>query len=1063
MRTFFLDKQDIVKITGERFYKRGLDYYQKGRVHGITYNPTINAWRGQVRGTETYSVRIFFFDDDDLEGSCDCQAYATHYTCKHIAAVLLAISKESWSKVRTESGQDDFVAEQVDFDFSSRMIDAFTERAPKQKQLLQVEYILQSRVNPHNSTFFLEAEVRLGTSRTYVIKDIRELLSHIKRGVPYKVTPSFTYQPGSHIFRKQDQPVIDQLIDAYDNETLYENSFSNPLADKRSIILPPASAGEMLLLLAETDSYYQVREEKMPIEVEQNVQPVRFQLDKQAEEAFQIDISDLANYMYFQHYGCLFSDGTFYLLDKEQHKIMDQLYALLPYRTDKQQQIAGREMSSFVSNVIPQLEKIGRVHYAEKTKNAITTSPLRPKVYLEEVSDSLQLKLEFHYGEDIVYPYQEDRLSEKVIKREANKELALISLLEKAEFVYLNNMYQLFKTDAIYHFLQETLPQLKEMADVYVSSTVKTLINTSEPVMSSSVEVNRLEGMLDIQFDIDGISAEEVQQLMQALIEKRRYYRIPEGALVSLEDESFDSFRQLADKLQLQKSQVEDGKIQVPMARSFQIEEALDDDHAEYGETFQQLLTQLKNPGNLDFPLPEKLDAELRDYQLTGYRWFKTLSHYHLGGILADDMGLGKTIQTITYLLSEKETNGTMKSLVVAPASLLYNWQKEFEKFAPSLHVAVIAGTKQQRREIINTNSAADVYVTSYPLLRKDTGFYEETVFDHFILDEAQAIKNHLTQTAKATRMIQAGKRFALSGTPIENSLEELWAIFHTISPGLFVNKKAFLNLEHDYIARITRPFILRRLKTDVLEELPDKIETVQYSDLTKQQKQVYLVYLEKMQQQVAETIEEKGFDKGKLEILAGLTRLRQICCHPALFLDNYNGKSGKLEQLLETVRELQESGKRALVFSQFSSMLGIIEQKLTEQGIDVFCLDGSTPSLKRMEMVERFNNGEKTIFLISLKAGGTGLNLTGADTVILYDLWWNPAVEEQAAGRAHRIGQKKVVQVIRLITEGTIEEKIFELQQKKRELVDQIIQPGETMLSKLSEQELRELLQMKV
>ncbi|WP_053218595.1 DEAD/DEAH box helicase [Virgibacillus senegalensis] len=1063
MRTFFLDKQDIVKITGERFYKRGLDYFQKGRVHGITYNPTINAWRGQVRGTETYSVRIFFFDDDDLEGSCDCPAYATHYTCKHIAAVLLAISQESWSKIRTETGQEDFAVEKADYDFSVRMIDAFTEKTPKQKQLLQVEYILQSRVNPHNSTFFLETEVRLGISRTYVIKDIRELLSHIKKGIPYKVTPSFTYQPSSHVFREQDQHVIDQLIDAYDNEALYENSFSNPMADKRSIILPPASAGEMLMLLAEADSYYQVREEKMPIEVEQNVQPVRFQLDKQAEESFQIDISDLANYMYFQHYGCLFSDATFYLLDKEQHKIMDQLYALLPYRTDKQQQIAGKEMSSFVSNVVPKLEKIGRVHYAEKTKKAITTSPLRAKVYLDEVADSLQLKLAFHYGEDIVYPYQEDRLADKVIKREAAKELALIRMLEKAEFVFLNNMYQLFKTDAIYHFLQETLPKLEEMADVYLSSKIKTLINSADPIMSSSVEVNRLNGMLDIQFDIEGISTDEVQQLMQALIEKKRYYRIPDGALVSLEDETFDSFRQLADNLHLHKNHVEDGKIQVPMARSFQVEEAFEDGHAEYSEAFQQLLTQLKNPGELDFPLPEKLEAELRDYQLTGYQWFKTLSHYQLGGILADDMGLGKTIQTITYLLSEKEHKSKMKSLVVAPASLLYNWQKEFEKFAPSLHVAVVAGTKQQRREIVNANSDADVYVTSYPLLRKDTAIYEQTVFDHFILDEAQAIKNHLTQTAKATRVINASKRFALSGTPIENSLEELWAIFHTISPGLFVNKKAFLNLEHDYIARITRPFILRRLKKDVLEELPDKIETVQYSDLTKQQKQVYLAYLERMQQQVAETIEEKGFDKGKLEILAGLTRLRQICCHPALFLDNYQGQSGKLEQLLEMLQELQENGKRALVFSQFSTMLGIIEKKLTEQGIEVFTLDGSTPSLKRMEMVDRFNNGEKAVFLISLKAGGTGLNLTGADTVILYDLWWNPAVEEQAAGRAHRIGQKNVVQVVRLITEGTIEEKIYELQQKKRELVDQIIQPGETMLSKLSEQEIRELLQMKV
>ncbi|SDK04524.1 DEAD/DEAH box helicase [Sediminibacillus albus] len=1064
MRTFFLDKHDIVKITGERFYKRGYEYYKKGRVHGLTYNPAINTWRGQVRGTETYSVRIFFFDNDDLEGSCDCPAYAAHYTCKHIAAVLLAVGQESWSRLRKDSETNEEAGEdKQNFDFSSRMIKAFSVHPSQQKQLLQLEYMLKCRVNPHNSKFFLETEIKLGTSKVYVIKNIRELLTHIKKGIAYKITPAFTYQPGSHVFKEEDKVIIDHLINAYDNETLYENSFTNPLLDKKTIMLPPGTANEVLPLMADANSFYQSKDNKVAVSVRQDIQPVSFHLDKQAAKSYQIDISDLANYTFLENYGYLVSDGTFYLLSQEQQAIMEQLYTMLPYRTDQRQQIAEQEMSSFVSKVVPKLEKIGTVHYAEQTKKHITTSPLKTKIYLDEVDDSLQLKLEFHYGNDVVYPYQEDRLTDKVIKREAAAELEMIRLLEKAEFVYLNDMYQLFKNDAIFTFLQETLPQLEEKADVHVSAKVKAMRSPATPSLSSSVKVDRTSGMLDIRFDMEGISQDEVQRMMQALIEKKRYYRIHDGALLSLENEAFESFRQLADKLHLSKGQIEDGNIQVPMARSFQVEEALDTGHANYSEAFQQLLAQLKNPVDLDFPLPAELEAELRDYQLAGYQWLRTLSHYRLGGILADDMGLGKTIQTITYLLSEKETNQTIKSLVIAPASLLYNWKKEFDKFAPTLKVAVIAGNKQQRKTLIEANNQADVYITSYPLLRKDVAFYEHTVFDHLVLDEAQAIKNHLTQTAKATRAIQAGKRFALSGTPIENSLEELWAIFHTISPGLFQNKKAFLNLKHDYISRITRPFILRRLKTDVLDELPDKIESVQYSELTKNQKQVYIAYLERMQQQVTETIEEKGFDKGKLEILAGLTRLRQICCHPSLFLDNYSGKSGKLEQLMELVQELKSSGKRALVFSQFSSMLGLINEKLTNEGVETFYLDGSTPSLKRMEMVDRFNNGEKEVFLISLKAGGTGLNLTGADTVVLYDLWWNPAVEEQAAGRAHRIGQKKVVQVVRLITEGTIEEKIFEMQQKKRELVDQIIQPGETMLSKLSEKEIRELLQMKV
>lgn len=257
----------------------------------------------------------------------------------------------------------------------------------------------------------------------------------------------------------------------------------------------------------------------------------------------------------------------------------------------------------------------------------------------------------------------------------------------------------------------------------------------------------------------------------------------------------------------------------------------------------------------------------------------------------------------------------------------------------------------------------------------------------------------------------------------------------------------------------MSRPFILRRIKQDVLTELPDKIESVNHSELTKDQKQLYLGYLEKIQGEAASAISSEGFQKSRMKILAGLTRLRQLCCHPSLFIEGYEGESGKLNQLLEMVETARQNGQRILIFSQFSSMLKIIREEMNAMGEDVFYLDGQTPSKHRVDMVDRFNDGEKNIFLISLKAGGTGLNLTGADTVILYDLWWNPAVEEQATGRAHRMGQKKVVQVYRLITKGTIEEKIHALQQRKRELIENVIQPGETNFTSLSENEIRELL----
>ncbi|WP_416234432.1 DEAD/DEAH box helicase [Paenibacillus sp. JNUCC31] len=397
--------------------------------------------------------------------------------------------------------------------------------------------------------------------------------------------------------------------------------------------------------------------------------------------------------------------------------------------------------------------------------------------------------------------------------------------------------------------------------------------------------------------------------------------------------------------------------------------------------------------------------------------------------------------------------------LVVAPASLTYNWANEFARFAPHLRVLIAAGQKDERASMLEGMDDADVIVTSYPLLRRDLDTYLGRTFHTLILDEAQAIKNSSSQTAQAVKQIQAPRRFALTGTPVENSLDELWSIFEAIFPGLFPSYRRFRDLPPERIARMVRPFILRRLKKDVLEELPDRIETVQRSELTVEQKKLYAAYLTQLQDETSRDMEENGFQKNRIKILAGITRLRQLCCHPALFVEGYQGDSGKMEQLLETVQDCLAAGKRILIFSQFASMLNLIRQTLAAQGRDLFYLDGQTPAQSRVDMCHRFNEGEAELFLISLKAGGTGLNLTGADTVILYDLWWNPAVEEQAIGRAHRMGQKQVVQVIRLVTEGTIEEKILELQQRKKDLIAEVIEPGDGGSTTLSEQDIRELL----
>ncbi len=1072
MRTFFLETQDIVKITGQRFYKRGFDYFKKGRVIGLTYNQTINTWSAQVRGASSYNVRIFFFDDDELEGNCDCPAYATHFTCKHIAAVLLAISNSNSNDpsqtVLTSTTKPNPtlpVRPQAKSDpFTLRMLEAFSSENRAHvldAKELRIDYTLIQRKNTQNAKLFLEVELQVGIKKTYIIKEIRTFLTHVKNQQPYPVTNTFTYDPLLHKFAEEDKDIIDQLIQAYQNEILYDNDYG--MTNKRAVRIPPNSAKPLLEGISARDHTMKDLQGQIfgSFFLEDKLPPLTFPIDLENEDSFSINLGALLRFNYFDGYGYLYEAHTFYLTNAKQRLIIDQLFSLLPYRTKHVHLIARDKMEAFVSNVMPKLERIGQPIYSEKTNELLAITSLKTKIYLDELQDTLTANVVFQYGDYELAPYESHQASNLVIKREMKAERSILQLLEQAGFYYLNGRFQLFNNENIYRFLHDALPELHNHALVYISDEVKKLVRAEEPELQANIQVNNTTGMLDVSFDVKGISNTEVQQLLQALVEKKRYYRIPDGPLLALENESFESFQQFIDQLQLSKSDLQDGQVQISAARSLQIEETFPAEVAHYQDTFEQMLTALKHPEDLQFDLPTTLDADLRDYQLVGFQWFKTLSYYHLGGILADDMGLGKTVQTISYLLSEKaeKTDGKYQALVIAPASLVYNWRKEITKFAPSLRAEVIVGTKQQRRAIVEQLTDVDVLITSYPLMRKDQDIYASVPFDALILDEAQAIKNHLTLTAKAVRSLQAKHRFALSGTPIENTLDELWSIFHTISPGFFGTKKHFLQQDPAYIAMITRPFILRRLKRDVLAELPDKIETEQYSELTKNQKQVYLAYVEKMQEKIAETIEQKGFEKGKLEILAGLTRLRQICCHPSLFLENYTGKSGKLEHLKELVDELRQSGKRLLIFSQFSSMLKIINKELQADGHEVFYLDGSTPPSQRLEMADAFNEGEKSVFLISLKAGGTGLNLTGADTVILFDLWWNPAVEEQAAGRAHRIGQKKVVQVIRLITEGTIEEKIFQLQHEKRELVDQIIKPGETMLSTLSENELRELL----
>lgn len=1039
-------------------YRRGLAYFRDDLVSDLVYDLNYDVWTATVHGTEDYFVEINMkhFAQGSIEAYCDCPAFDSYGSCKHIVAVLISIANQR------EEETPGFV--DYDYQTTNRFIQAIASarQSPEAKEILpqkvpmHVEYYLKWSYDRN-----LLVELKTGEKRRFVVKDAYEFLENVLHGHEHFFTKTFTYSPDSHYFLQQDLDVFERLFSVLENEQIYNGytfyHFQSKTTDKRSIVVPPLVAKELIELLTQRDLTVEIGGQMFNhTDIVYNELPFHFGLTKNERDDLLLEMSNMKDGVYFKPYQILFAQGTFYFPAKEQVPVLEQISQI--GMENHQLPITKNQADMFLSEVLPSLKKVGNVEIADKVASEITQVPLRAKLYLELRADLVIGKLEYHYGSYQIDPFGGQDTHDAIIIRDADKEQQIMQLIEYANFHYNGKeLYIETEEEELYDLLYHVLPVLEGYVDLYLTSEIRSFIVENEPNPSTSVNVESASNLLDIGFNIDGVDDSEVNQILNAVIEKKRYYRLDSGALLPLEGEEFSSIKEFFDDLDIQKADLEDGNLHMPFYRSAQIDELIGT-KKDYDPQFRQLLNHLKSPEDQVYEVPENLHASLRSYQETGYQWFKSLSSYHLGGILADDMGLGKTLQSIAYILSEPSDQ---PHLIVAPSSVLYNWKNEFTKFAPDLSAAILTGSPAEREEMIQTLTDQDVWITSYATLRQDIEQYRELTFQTMILDEAQYIKNYATKTAQAIRQIQAGRRFALSGTPIENSIDELWSIFQAVLPGFMPNQRAFKQMPNEKIASLTKPFILRRLKKDVLKELPDKIESVSVSELTSEQKELYLGYLRQLQQEAAASMKDGAFNQNRMKILAGLTRLRQICCHPGMFIENYQGTSGKLQQLLETLRNAVANGKRMLIFSQFTSMHEIIIEKLKEEGIDYFYLHGQTAARDRVEMSERFNEGEKNVFLISLKAGGTGLNLTGADTVILYDLWWNPAVEDQATGRAHRFGQKNVVQVIRLITEGTIEEKIYELQQKKRELIDQVIQPGETMLSSLSEDDVRELLSL--
>jgi len=681
---------------------------------------------------------------------------------------------------------------------------------------------------------------------------------------------------------------------------------------------------------------------------------------------------------------------------------------------------------------------------------------INPEFHIYEQGNDIYCDITVIYGNKKINILKYDK-SKNTILRNYKKEDRILMELEKYRFIKRNERLLFIGSDEeLFDILINSKKNLGALGDVNFGNGLEHMkIHDYESI---EADIQEKDDYYDFSYGIHNIENGELNGLLAAFKKKNRFYKTKNNNFLDFEDEGVKNFLDLIVVLNTNEK-VEDGHIKIGKAKGLYLDEKIKEKRLKFikgTKVLQNIESGLRNINNMDIMVPGKLKATLREYQIGGFKWLKSLSLLGFGGILADEMGLGKTIQTIAFILSEE----TKKSIIISPTSLIYNWKAEIEKFAPSLKVAIIHGQKKERQKLIHNLKDYDILLTTYGTLRIDINQYENIIFDYCIIDEAQNIKNYLAQNALVIKKVKANARFALTGTPIENNLTELWSIFDFVMPGYLYSKETFeskfiIGMQDNLgeLKSLIKPFLLRRTKSEVLKELPDKIEKKFIVEMTTVQKAVYKSYIKVVREKM------KNNCDGKIEVFSYLTKLRQICLDPSLVVDKYKGGSGKLKIATELIQKhIDEEGK-VLLFSQFTSALKNIGENLNKKGISYFYLDGKTKSKDRIRLVDEFNKScDIKVFLISLKAGGTGLNLTSANLVIHFDPWWNPAVENQATDRAHRIGQKNVVEVIKLVAKGTIEEKIILLQENKKNLIDSVITGEFTsgdVLGKLTKEEL--------
>ena len=1026
---------DVSKIS---FLNKKENYNENGKVTHYWY---------EVDDEEKptyYDVMVSIENNKKiLRTACDCKNFRSIRSCKHIAAVILNNYEEMFGKMFINIPK-----------ISSSILEKFiTSEENIIKKELTVNLIINVTERKSNYYYYYNSiectvKILIGDEKLYTLGNHASAFKSVYESGEGEVYfgKSFTYNPQKYYLSSDAETILKAYYNTFDDggynyiNTSSLKKFLNKLKNIKFVI-----------------NNYEVDgiSEYFPIDTNLIKKNETYELD--------FDLENIEN-LIEKDYEYIFYKGKLYHLNAKEQELIEDL---------KQNEldkliISKDKLDLFNKGLLKVVRK--KLKIDSSVVDIVLPSIIKAKLYFDIRNEYIISNIVFNYDDKEIDYFNKSN----EILRDINFETSVLNDVGKYGFILEKDKLVLRDIEQEVEFLENGLEQLATKYEIFTTEKFKNIKIKKKTSVSSMFGIGQ-DNILNYNFNLGDINSSELVSIFESIKDKKKYYRLKNGDIINLEDESLQELNNLTEELELTDEEIINGKGSILKYRAIYLDSLKKTKYSiiSTDNLFDNFIKNFYEYKDSNLSLEDT--SILRDYQLTGVKWLYNLAKTGFGGILADEMGLGKTIQVIYYIKQMLKDSPTSKFLIVVPTSLAYNWEHEFDSFASQIKKAICIGSKEKRKHILKDLNKINVIITTYGLLREDEEIYENLNFNTMIIDEAQNIKNNHAGITKVVKSIKAETKFALTGTPLENSILELWSIFDFIMPGYLANLTKFQSkykikdFDEDSeilikgLSKQINPFILRRKKSDVVKELPEKLINDIYIDLKDEQKKLYVAELNRVKEEMDKIIKEEGMNKARFLILQLLTKLRQICIDPSIVYDNYSDGSNKIEQLENIVSEYTKNNHKVLIFSSFKTALNIVKEKLNNSKIKTYVIDGSVPAKTRIEMVDNFNeNDDIKVFLIMLKSGGTGLNLASADVVIHLDLWWNPQAENQATDRAHRIGQTNTVEVIHLITKGTIEEKILELQNKKRILSDKLID-GEirdkNIISELTKEDIEKLL----